>query len=155
MGNNNIILTLVVISETTLSHTSGHTSLSHSNAGPPITDQPDMSSPQSKKKRAKSASAPTGVSVSQFLLASLAFQFFLSYVITETWTWGYKSKWLYPRSWKYLIVLSRCPVGLCLPIQSSPLNLTEAELARYDGSDPNMPIYLAIEYALGDTDAEV
>jgi hypothetical protein len=72
-----------------------------------------MSSPQSKKKRAKSASAPTGVSVSQFLLASLAFQFFLSYVITETWTWGYKSKWLYPRSWKYLIVLSPFPVGLC------------------------------------------
>jgi hypothetical protein len=72
-------------------------------SGSPITDHPNMSTPPSKK-RDKSTHAPSGVSVTQFILASLAFQFFLSYVITETWTWGYKSKWLYPRTWKYLIV---------------------------------------------------
>jgi len=32
--------------------------------------------------------------------------------------------------------------------QTRPLNLTEAELAQYDGTDPNKPIYLAIEYSL-------
>ena len=31
-------------------------------------------------------------------------------------------------------------------IQSRPLNLTESELSQYDGSDPNKPIYLALEY---------
>jgi len=62
-----------------------------------------MAEPPSKK-REKSQKAPSGVSVTQFILASLAFQFCLSYIITETWTWGYKSKWMYPKAWKYLLV---------------------------------------------------
>ena len=47
----------------------------------------------------------------------------------------------------YKLEVPRCNVSLLLSlIQSSPLNLTESELAQYDGSDPNKPIYLAIEY---------
>lgn len=47
----------------------------------------------------------------------------------------------------YKLEVPYCNVSLLLPlIQSSPLNLTESELALYDGSDPNKPIYLAIEY---------
>lgn len=33
-------------------------------------------------------------------------------------------------------------------MQTPALNLTESELAQYDGSDLNKPIYLAIEYFL-------
>ena len=64
-----------------------------------------MSTPGSKKD--KSSPAPlSAVSVTQFIVASILFQFFLSYIITETWTWGYKSKWMYPKNWKFLIVKS-------------------------------------------------
>jgi hypothetical protein len=56
-------------------------------------------------KRPK-ASETASVSVTQFIIASVLFQFCLSYVITETWTWGYKSKWMAPRSWKYMLVFA-------------------------------------------------
>jgi|SRR5579859_1488749 len=99
-----------------------------------------MSPPPAKKE--KSAPTPAKISVTQFILASILFQFCLSYIITETWTWGYKNKWTQPRNWKYIFVPPQKSRGL---IQSSPLNLTEAELAKFDGSDPNLPLYLAIE----------
>jgi hypothetical protein len=57
---------------------------------------------ESKNKKDK-YSQPS-VSVVQFIIVSILFQFFLSYVITESWTWGYKSKWMYPQNWKQLYV---------------------------------------------------
>lgn len=69
------------------------------------------------RPRDKSASAPLStVSVTQFIIASVLFQFFLSYIITESWTWGYKSKWIHPKSWKYLIVKL-----MILPVNFRPL----------------------------------
>ncbi|CDH57612.1 cytochrome b5 [Lichtheimia corymbifera JMRC:FSU:9682] len=52
-----------------------------------------------------------------------------SYLITESWTWGYRGKWTnihtyWPRE---------------------QLVFTEQELLKYDGSNPNLPIYLAID----------
>ena len=98
---------------------------------------------QPSPKKAKLAASGPQISILQFFFASLLFQFFLSYVITETWTWGYKSKWMYAQNWKYLLVIF--PQPSCSLTQTRPLNLTESELARYDGSDPTKPIYLAIE----------
>jgi len=63
-----------------------------------------MASSTEKRKSKSASSAPSTISVTQFILASVLFQFFLSYIITETWTWGYKSKWMSPKNWKYLIV---------------------------------------------------
>ena len=62
-----------------------------------------MARPSGTDAKSKSP-APVQISVVQFILATLVFQFFLSYIITETWTWGYKSKWMSPTNWKYLIV---------------------------------------------------
>jgi hypothetical protein len=61
-----------------------------------------MSPSPSRKK--KDSPEPAKISVTKFILASLLIQFCLSYVITETWTWGYKSKWIHPTNWKYLLV---------------------------------------------------
>jgi hypothetical protein len=64
-----------------------------------------------KRTKAKSTSPPPAqISVVQFIIATLVLQFFLSYVITETWTWGYKSKWTNPANWKFLIV-TRSPAS--------------------------------------------
>jgi hypothetical protein len=71
-----------------------------------INIHPTMAKAPAKKEKA--SPPPSQISVTQFILASLLFQFFLSYIITETWTWGYKSKWMYPTNWKYLIVTFLC-----------------------------------------------
>src|SRR5271170_967220 len=70
--------------------------------------RPDFGSTmaQATTKKEKSASSAPQISLLQFFLASLLFQFFLSYVITETWIWGYKGKWTYVQNWKALFVPS-------------------------------------------------
>ncbi|CAG8559998.1 9660_t:CDS:2 [Cetraspora pellucida] len=54
--------------------------------------------------------------------------FLTSYLITETWTWGYQNKYTNWRNW----------------IPRREIVFTEEELAKYDGSDPNLPIYIAL-----------
>ncbi|KAI5291420.1 hypothetical protein KEM54_004865 [Ascosphaera aggregata] len=61
----------------------------------------------------------------------------LSYLVTqESFTWGYRIKW--PAMMAYF---------------RGPLELTHAQLALYDGSDPKLPIYLAVNGTIFDVSA--
>ncbi|KAI8053711.1 cytochrome b5-like heme/steroid binding domain-containing protein [Syncephalis plumigaleata] len=66
-------------------------------------------------------------SIVRTLLMLLVFFFFSSYVITDTWLWGYEGKWSNPRQW-----FPKTQV------------FTEEELLQYTGKDPSLPIYIAI-----------
>ncbi|KAJ3300739.1 hypothetical protein HK104_006037 [Borealophlyctis nickersoniae] len=81
----------------------------------------------------------SAVSVLSTLFTSLALLLFTaaatSYIVTETFTFGYPV----PNWRKYLPVKERI--------------FTDAELAQYDGSDPNKPVYLAINGKVYDVTA--
>ncbi|KAI8093388.1 cytochrome b5-like heme/steroid binding domain-containing protein [Halteromyces radiatus] len=68
----------------------------------------------------------TGLTI---IIWSLTFFFLASYLLTESWTWGYRGKWTNPRTY--------------FPAKQQVF--TEKELLQYDGSNPNLPIYLAID----------
>lgn len=59
-----------------------------------------------------------------------------SWWFTSTSTWGYKGKWIDPRFLKHII--------------SRDVNLSLEELALYNGSDPALPIYIAINGSVYD-----
>lgn len=65
----------------------------------------------------------------------------LSYLSTsgQSMTWGYNAWWTRAREWKTLL--------------SSPVILTDAELAVYNGADPAKPIYLALNGTIYDVSA--
>ncbi|KAH6644572.1 hypothetical protein C7974DRAFT_300054 [Boeremia exigua] len=62
----------------------------------------------------------------------------LSYLSTsgESMTWGYNAKWTRMREWKNLV--------------RGQISLTDIELLQYDGSDPQKPIYLALNGTIYD-----
>lgn len=61
----------------------------------------------------------------------LIFNAFFSWWFTSTGTWGYTGKLVDPAYLKFRLT-------------NSYVNLTLEELAKYDGSSPNLPIYVAI-----------
>jgi predicted heme/steroid binding protein len=73
----------------------------------------------------------------QGFFISIIMFFLASYFITETWTWGYQNQYTNWRNY----------------IPHRDLILTEEELARHDGSDPNLPIYIAINGEVFDVTA--
>ncbi|KAG0225848.1 hypothetical protein BGW42_004074 [Actinomortierella wolfii] len=75
-----------------------------------------------KQKLGKSA-------VAQIIVLPIVFFFLMSYLVTDSWLWGYQGKYSNWRRW--------------LPRKN--LVFTPEELAQYDGTDPNKPIYLAIK----------
>lgn len=54
-------------------------------------------------------------------------------------TWGYNPWWTRAREWRRLM--------------KSEVSLTDAELLKYDGSDPTLPIYLALNGTIYDVSA--
>ncbi|OZJ05782.1 hypothetical protein BZG36_01292 [Bifiguratus adelaidae] len=63
------------------------------------------------------------------LLIAIAWCLATSYVITETWTWGYRGKYT---NWRRYI-------------PRKELVLTEEQLSLYDGTVPHKPTYIAID----------
>merc|ERR1711939_944103 len=61
----------------------------------------------------------------------------LSRAMTETWTFGYKGKWTNVMNW------------MPRPMKT----FTESELFLYNGEDPSLPIYLAIDETVYDVSA--
>lgn len=59
--------------------------------------------------------------------------------VTGSMTWGYQGKWVKWRTY--------------WPFEGSGALFTEEMLAKYDGSDPNMPVYLAIDGDVYDVSA--
>ncbi|KAG2235723.1 hypothetical protein INT48_009138 [Thamnidium elegans] len=78
------------------------------------------------KEKKKSSLLSSGLLA---LTWTLLFFFLGSYLITESWTWGYRGKWT--------------NINNYIPRQE--LIFTDAELAQYDGTDRTKPIYLAID----------
>ncbi|KAG0350615.1 hypothetical protein BGZ54_003717, partial [Gamsiella multidivaricata] len=68
-------------------------------------------------------------SVLQGILLSILFFFLASYLVTDTWLWGYNGKYVNWRHW----------------VPRKQIVVTQKELAQYDGADPTKPIYLAIK----------
>lgn len=60
-----------------------------------------------------------------------------SWWFTSTSTWGYKGKWIDPRYLNHVVT-------------GNMVNLTLDELAVYNGADPKLPIYLAINGSVFD-----
>ncbi|CAO3680754.1 unnamed protein product [Rhizopus stolonifer] len=60
---------------------------------------------------------------------SILFFFLGSYLITESWTWGYRGKWTNIKTY----------------LPRKELIFTETELSKYDGTDRSLPIYLAVD----------
>ncbi|KAK9478914.1 cytochrome b5-like heme/steroid binding domain-protein [Lipomyces japonicus] len=101
----------------------------------------------------------------------LVLNFALSYFITKTFFWQYEFKIFHSTYLKFIFLRTVHAVGLpslihalasyvvspSAPILSStfftfkyPLNLTDAQLARHDGTDPNLPLYVAVNGSVFD-----
>ncbi|KAG2221093.1 hypothetical protein INT45_008614 [Circinella minor] len=93
----------------------------------PITN---LDSKNESKKLKKTLSLSSIVTTILMSLVWITILFFgASYLITETWTWGYRGKWT--------------NINNYLP--KKQLVFSEEQLIRYDGSNPNLPIYLAVD----------
>ncbi|KAF9131064.1 hypothetical protein BGW39_002325 [Mortierella sp. 14UC] len=92
----------------------------------------------STTKAAKAKTTTTTVaSVLQGVVLSVVFVFLASYLITDSWFWGYKGKYTNLRHW----------------FPPKEMVFTQRELAKYDGSDPTKNIYLAIKGEVFDVTA--
>ncbi|KAK9721142.1 hypothetical protein K7432_003670 [Basidiobolus ranarum] len=63
------------------------------------------------------------------ILVVLTVFFVASYTITDTFTWGIQNKYTNWRNW----------------VPRKQLLLSEAELSRFNGEDPKLPVYIAID----------
>ncbi|KAI9286163.1 cytochrome b5-like heme/steroid binding domain-containing protein [Umbelopsis sp. AD052] len=102
-----------------------------------------MSAIQRKRPASTSKREPESRSVSSeppksgglFMLAfnivtwGIVLFFVSSFLITDSWTWGYRGKWVNVNTW----------------IPKKQIELTEQELAKYDGTNPSLPVYIAID----------
>lgn len=84
----------------------------------------------------------------------------MSWFVTdgESLTWGYKPAALRWNNVKMMFVSSPILRIMCITMgtnlpQRTPLNLTDAELMRYNGEDPTLPIYLAVNGSVFDVTA--
>ncbi|KAG0371823.1 hypothetical protein BGX24_001121 [Mortierella sp. AD032] len=91
----------------------------------------------STNKTSTKKATSTLASVLQGLALSVLFVFLASYLITDSWFWGYKGKYINRRHW----------------FPPKEIVFTPRELAKYDGSDPTKNIYLAIRGEVFDVTA--
>jgi len=93
---------------------------------------------RSQSTKAKSKKAGIGLlSILGGLMFSVIIFFAASFLITESWTWGYKSKYTNFRTY----------------IPPRQIVLSEEQLKQYDGTDPSLPIYIAINGEIYDVTA--
>ncbi|KAG8865367.1 hypothetical protein FRB96_000257 [Tulasnella sp. 330] len=76
---------------------------------------------------------PSAATVFRTLLIILAFTAYAGYFVKGDWKWGYESKWLTTRHYMQFI-----PDGV-------QMAYTEQSLARFDGTDPEKPLLLALD----------
>lgn len=138
----------------------------------PAAPQDEQSEPQESPRKTKKTTSKNAddeatdfVSIGLDVLRVISFLFVvscaLSYVISggESWFWGMKNKPNYMKVdyWKEKI---QGPVAYPLPflnenllipsLQPPPIYMTLEELAAYDGTDPEKPLYLAINGTIYD-----
>ncbi|KAG0050542.1 hypothetical protein BGZ83_004665 [Gryganskiella cystojenkinii] len=93
--------------------------------------------PSSNHSATKKSTTSVFAAVFQGLLFLTVFNFLASYLITDTWFWGYNGKYLNHHHW----------------IPRKQLIFTQKELAQYDGTDPTKNIYLAVKGEVFDVTA--
>ncbi|KAF2026779.1 cytochrome b5 [Setomelanomma holmii] len=111
----------------------------HSQSTNPVGEQEKAELKAAVKQQAAATSAGLSVlDVLRILGGILLLSSGLSYLSTngESMTWGYNAWWTRAREWK--AVLQR------------EVHLTDQELLQYDGTDPNKPIYLALNGTIYD-----
>lgn len=128
------------------------------------TSQP-VKKPKSKKKKSKDdVDEYDTANIALDALRVISFLFLascgLSYLVSngETFFWGMSNppKYLTKAYYKELFVrfprpLSTRPLSVTnIPPQQGPIYLTPAELSLYDGTNPDLPIYLAINWTIYD-----
>ncbi|KAG8903388.1 hypothetical protein FRB99_003380 [Tulasnella sp. 403] len=84
--------------------------------------------------------APIG-NILRLLVILVVTALYAGYFITGDPWWGYESKWLTMRHWKSLIPVG----GGGWFYDGTQKAYTESQLLRYDGTDPEKPILLAID----------
>ncbi|KAI9779517.1 MAG: hypothetical protein M1839_007325 [Geoglossum umbratile] len=99
-------------------------------------DPPSRPPPLSEDRTSISVLDVLRMALGLLLLSTL-----LSYFITNTLFWSHTPPTL------------RSQVGRLRRYLRGPIQLTDAELTRYDGSDPGLPIYLAINASIYDVSA--
>ncbi|KAJ1968643.1 hypothetical protein IWQ62_001118 [Dispira parvispora] len=90
---------------------------------------PPSTSPSGWCHRLKQFGSLVGIGLLLNLMAS--------FIITESFTWGYQNRYTNWHNW----------------VPRTKLVLSDQELAQYDGSDPSLPIYLAINGRVYDVSA--
>ena len=75
--------------------------------------------------------------IARMLLGLVVLNFMLSYYVTRTPLWGSETRLTNPRYLKFI-------VETYMPGSNGYLNLTEQELALYNGQDLSLPIYVAL-----------
>ncbi|CAG8551704.1 cytochrome b5 [Rhizophagus irregularis] len=98
---------------------------------------PSKTSKEYDQKKSSSSGGLICLSILQVILTFLIINFAASFFLTETWFWGYEGKYTNWRNW----------------IPRREIIFSEAELAKYDGSDPNLPIYIAMNGEVFDVTA--
>jgi predicted heme/steroid binding protein len=90
---------------------------------------------RSSSPKAKPKKAGIGLlSILSGLVFSIVIFFAASFLITGSWTWGHKSKYTNIRTY----------------IPHRQILLSEEELKKFDGTDPSLPIYIAINSEIYD-----
>ena len=115
--------------------------------------QAELAANPPKPNSTSSSSQPSFVATTlKTLFLTLLTSLVLSRAITQTWTWGIESKYTNPQQVRLppspSLLLSRTDplVQLkALLFPSSPIILTEPQLELYDGTNPDLPLYLAID----------
>lgn len=98
------------------------------------------------------------VDVLRVLSGILLLSTLLSWFVTDgdSFTWGYKSASFKWKNVKLMFVrFSHFPAGydkvtVVNTLQNTPLNLSDTELMRYNGEDPNLPVYVAVNGSVFD-----
>lgn len=108
------------------------------------------------KKAASKQGRSVGANILLFTIVSVLTSVFLSRTVTETWLWGYEGKYanpvkvrlsLGPRvSWAQLMTGTTQVYRELFPPKER--FFTEADLAKYDGTNPAKPVYIAIDVRL-------
>ncbi|RDW90234.1 putative heme/steroid binding domain protein [Aspergillus mulundensis] len=106
-------------------------------------DAPKSSTNQNRNDEAQHTSGGISIlDIFRVVLTLAVVSCGLSYYLTETTTWGY-NPWF--TNWPQLVAY--------VPGQKGPVNLTPSELTLYDGTNPETPIYVAINGTIFDVSA--
>ncbi|KAJ2551064.1 hypothetical protein EV175_003832 [Coemansia sp. RSA 1933] len=89
----------------------------------------DKTAPSTAKGSARNSQRRWWKIVARIVATLLGLSVCLSYLITETALWGYQSKWTNWRNY----------------VPRKQVVFTQQELASFDGSNPDLPLLLAVE----------